>query len=131
MVITERQFIQIQRQIFLADMVELPVHGTFHNRPKALDGVRVNVPVLAGKQVTPGIAFPVGNRAVQDMVVHPVIAGIFVRVQNAVWHIQHGAHDFKNVGSGHFLFQNRLGFNTLCRFRPFRQSPPAICHRQP
>lgn len=167
MVITERQFIQVQRQIFLADMVELPVHGAFHNRPKALNGVGVNVPVLAGKQVTAGIAFPVGNRAVQNMVVHPVIAGIFIRVQNAVRHIQHRAHDFYHIGGSHFLFLNRPCFNTashaqlrqpqglslfpgllgylyrpglcswiyeacrLCRFRPFQQSPPATCYRQP
>ncbi len=52
MVITERQFIQVQRQIFLADMVELPVHGAFHNRPKTLNRVRVDVPVLAAEKIT-------------------------------------------------------------------------------
>jgi len=119
MVITERQFIQVKRQIFLADMVELPVQGAFHNRPKALNGVGVNVPVLAGKQVTPGIAFPVAYGAVQNVIAHPVIAGIFVRVQNAVRHIQHRAHDFKNVWSGHFLFLNRLGLT-----RPPRSTAP-------
>jgi hypothetical protein len=56
-VVAELEFRDIEREIFLAHLVECPDHTALNQRPKAFDGVRVNRAdnIPAASMVTDGV----------------------------------------------------------------------------
>ena len=98
--VAERQLIEIQRPVFFADVVKLPVNRALHDRPEALDRVGMDTPKLAGKQVALRIAGGVIDPAMRHEIVDPAVGSVFVRRHRGRLGVDHFANRISHLTYG-------------------------------
>lgn len=98
----------VQAEVLLADVVELPVDCAFHDSPEALDAVGVDAAVLRREHVIGLVLAPMVDTAVNDHAVHAVITVPFVGVEDGTGAVQRGTDESGHLLCGHVDFVNGL-----------------------
>jgi hypothetical protein len=89
--------VEIERQVFAADVVELAEDRPLHRRPKPIDRVGVRVAVQRREHIALGIGFRVVDAAVRDEAVEAPVERAGVRRQHRAARLDRGAEERRHV----------------------------------